>query len=722
MFLRVVVILFLLMSSHGLFASHIVGGELYYDCLGNNQYRITAKIYRDCFSTGADFDSPMPVTIFTGNNQFVRVEDFTYPGNTLIPVTFSNPCVTPPNNICVQEAIYTKIITLAPSATGYKIAYQRCCRGPAVQNLLNAEDVGLTLMAVIPPAATVDCNSSPRFNNFPPLMLCNNDPLVFNHAATDPDGDELVYSLVAPYNGGTQFNPLPNPANAPPYGLVPWEPGFSAVVPLGPGSSVTIDPNTGVLTASPNLTGLFAVGVAVQEYRNGVLLSTTIRDFIFRVINCNIQLSAAITPQVNLPSFNSFCQGLTIDFQNQSFNGDSYFWDFGVEGIDSDTSNLFAPSYTFPSEGEYEVMLIVNRGWPCTDTSFQTFYVYEEFDVSFQAPPPQCIESNSFSFLAQGQFDPADVELSWNFGSNADPPNSSLQAPTNISFDLNGYHTITLVGSNGVCQHTHIDSILVFGIPSIDFYIDSQLMCAPFLAQFVNNSNADAAITYTWDFGDGNTSNEANPSHIYEEPGIYDVTLGIVVDEGCEADLTMTLEGAIDVKPSPVANFTVTPDIVDAFEPWMDFSDESIDSEEHWYYFTTTDSTEVRDTSWAYLDGGYHYPMQIVTNEYGCKDTAIREVYVIPYTTIYVPNAFSPDGDGLNDVFQPEVRDVLSYRLDIFTRWGNIIFSTEDPKQGWDGKHNGKMMGDGVYIYQIHFRKAHDQLDDMIRGHFTLIK
>lgn len=721
--IRLLFILFLFFSSaNAVFASHIVGGEMYYDCLGNNQYRITIKVYRDCFSTGADFDSPLPLSIFTGNNQYVQTENIPYPGSVTIPVTFNNPCVTPPNNICIQEAIYVRVITLPPSATGYILSYQRCCRGPNVQNLQNPDDAGLTLTATIPPPANATCNSSPRFNNYPPMMLCNNDPFVFDHSATDPDGDVLVYELCAPFNGGTQFNPAPNPSDNPPFSLVQWAGGFSAANPLGPGASITIDPNTGILTASPNLMGLYAVGICVKEYRNGILIGTTVRDFLFRVINCQIQLAADITPQVELSTFQSFCQGLTIEFENDSYNGNSFFWDFGVEGILSDTSNVFEPTYTFPAEGTYEVMLVVNPGWPCTDTSFQTFIVFENFDVYFNPPAAQCIVNNSFNFEALGQFEPSTSDIIWNFGSSSNPEISEDFNPQNIVFGENGYRPVNVTISNGTCQYTYLDSVLVYGIPEIDFYIDTHLMCAPYLAHFQNNSTADAPIAYEWDFGDGTTSTEANPTHLYANVGVYDITLSITVDEGCIANLTLTQEGAVDVKPSPTAAFSVDPPIADALSPWITFKDESQGGVEHWYFFSENDSINAQDAVWAYTDGGYHYPIQIVTNEWGCIDSTMRTVYIVPFTTIYVPNSFTPNNDGMNDVFLPVVRDVVQYRLDIFTRWGNVIFSTENPMEGWDGTHNGKVMGDGTYIYQIFYQKAHDQLNDIIRGHVTLVK
>jgi hypothetical protein len=152
------------------------------------------------------------------------------------------------------------------------------------------DDTGITLTTHVPGSDTgFTANSSPRFTNYPPILLCNNDQLDFNHVATDPDGDQLIYSLVTPWSGASSANPQPSQAPAPPYFPVQWNGGsFSAPQPLGPGSSTVINPNTGMLTVNPSMIGLFVVGVCVKEYRNGVLVGQTIRDFVFRVFDCNI--------------------------------------------------------------------------------------------------------------------------------------------------------------------------------------------------------------------------------------------------------------------------------------------------------------------------------------------------------------------------------------------------------------------------------------------------
>ena len=124
--------------------SHIVGGEMFYDYIGGNQYKITIKLYRDCNSNGAAYDANLPVTVFNGSGTQLSVFTIPFPGSNQLPVEFSNPCVTIPNDICVEEAIYEKTVTLPASSNGWTLTYQRCCRGPSVVNLLDPGNQGLT--------------------------------------------------------------------------------------------------------------------------------------------------------------------------------------------------------------------------------------------------------------------------------------------------------------------------------------------------------------------------------------------------------------------------------------------------------------------------------------------------------------------------------------------------------------------------------------------------
>ncbi|SFT65847.1 gliding motility-associated C-terminal domain-containing protein [Lishizhenia tianjinensis] len=721
--MKTILILSWLLISSLSFASHIVGGEIYYDNLGGNQYRVTIKLYRDCFSTGAQFDNPLPLTIFDGNGTMVLNVDVPFPGSQVLPLQFSNPCINPPTNVCVEEAIYQKVITLPTNINGFTLSYQRCCRGPNVVNLLVPDDTGLTLTTEIPaPPLGALVNSSPRFNNFPPLVVCNNDELIFDHAATDPDGDSLVYELCTPFHGGTSAMPVVNPASAPPYTPVNWSGGFSATQPFGGNSPINLDPVTGLLTASPQNLGLYAVGVCVYEYRNGVQIGVTRRDFLFKVINCDISLESIITEQVNTPGFVSFCDGLTFTFDNQSYGGSNYEWDFGVAGTTSDQSTNFEPTFTFPAEGMYQVTLIVNPGWACSDTTVETFYFYEEITNTFDQPDSMCITGNLYDFEGEGQYSGMGTQYLWTFDGHANVDSVQTEDVTGVVFDTSGFIPITFHIEENGCTSSYIDSVFIFMEPTINFYIDPALHCAPAQVLFQDSSDADAPITYLWTFGDGQSSTHQNPIHVYDNPGLYDVSLNIKVTEGCMVDTTLTKPAFIDVKPSPNSAFFVTPTVTDIFHNTFTFEDLSHEGVEHYYYFNDSVFTSDRFTTHIYQEGGYHRPYQLLINEWGCRDSSYISVYIYPLTTIYAPNAFTPNGSGVNDVFKIVIYDISEFSLEIYNRWGELIHESFDKNVGWDGKNlQGEMVKDGTYIWKIKFTNSEGVREEQL-GHVNVLK
>jgi gliding motility-associated-like protein len=275
-------------------ATHIVGGEIYYDSLGNNQYKITFEIYRDCGPGNSDFDNPLQYRIFYGNGALWSDFAVDISSRNILPVVYDDPCVTPPDDICIERAIYIDTVTLPFDVGGYFITYQRCCWANNIDNVTNPGDNGITLTTFVPGSALTDVhNQGARFINYPPLVLCNNNTLTFDHSAFDPDGDSLAYEIIAPFSGGSSLdaNPLETP---PPYTDIVWEPTYSALVPFGAGSSVTIDPVTGMMDFSPNLIGTYVAGVAVKEYRNGILINTKTRTFGYRVVACEVEIPVEV--------------------------------------------------------------------------------------------------------------------------------------------------------------------------------------------------------------------------------------------------------------------------------------------------------------------------------------------------------------------------------------------------------------------------------------------
>ena len=248
-------------------ARHIVGGEIYYECLGigsqpnTRDYRIYMKVYRDCFANGANFDNPSKFGLYSyvnGVYSFERLIQRTHgPVNQIISV--ENECLILPSNVCVEQTTYTFVIEDLPLIDGsYIVSWQRCCRNNTINNIFEPHNTGATYTVEITEEAQRVLNNGPQFNDFPPIGICINDPINFDHAATDPEGDELIYEFCAPLQGGGPLGTtdpdqqflcngiLPEPANCPPpyQDVVFRAPNYTSSSPLGVTSSIKINPAT----------------------------------------------------------------------------------------------------------------------------------------------------------------------------------------------------------------------------------------------------------------------------------------------------------------------------------------------------------------------------------------------------------------------------------------------------------------------------------------------
>ncbi|MDQ3017582.1 MAG: hypothetical protein M3R25_12800, partial [Bacteroidota bacterium] len=200
-------------------ASHIVGGDLTYRCLGNNMYLIRLTVRRDCFFGDPDafFDDPASIGFYDGVSgqflSFLGTSGLLIPYNTTdtLNETLISDCSVVSGDVCVHTTTYVSTIFLPFRATGYTMAYQRCCRNITLNNIEDPTDTGMTLIADLSALAQQECNSSPQFGDYAPIYTCVNKPILYDHSADDPEGDSLVYSLCTPYSGATETSPRPQP-------------------------------------------------------------------------------------------------------------------------------------------------------------------------------------------------------------------------------------------------------------------------------------------------------------------------------------------------------------------------------------------------------------------------------------------------------------------------------------------------------------------------------
>lgn len=718
-----ILVLFLTFLSLKSFATHIVGGEIYYDYLGNNNYRITLKVYRDCWNGIPPFDNPAHIFIFNSAGVFIDSIAMPVPGSVVLPPTVNNPCFVPPTDVCVEEAIYQRIINLPPIPGGYDLTYQRCCRNNTILNLVNPGSVGTSYTAHINDSLLAPGNSSPHFNHFPPIFICASVPFVFDHSATDPDGDSLYYEFCDPFHGASPSCPLMGGASGagcpvisppPPYTFVPWAPPYSATYPMSSGPAMNVDHNTGLLTGTPNMVGQWVVGVCVSEYRKGVLLDVNKRDFQFNVVDC------PTLPVASFPSQQTFCKGYQVVFSNNSLNAFSFHWDFGDPTTTLDTSNIASPTWTYADSGTYTVTLIINPGMICADTNTSTFYIYPLLAPHFISPPGQCVEGNSFDFTGGGSY-MGNGTFSWNFGANATPATSTQKNPTHIVFNSAGIFPVTFTITENGCTESYTDNIIVYPKPTALFKSSTPKGCLLNPVQFNDSSLADTPLTYQWKFGNGKTSTLQNPVTTYSSVGNYTVSLIVTTQHGCKD--TIIIPNSLSVYSSPIAGFDVNPKDTSIFYPDITMTDQS-----KFGVFCTIDWGDGNNDTDCNLKHSYTKPgtyklMQVVINENGCPDTAYSEVIIRPEFIFWIPNAFTPGRvDGINDVFKPKLIGVHNYKFLIFNRWGELLFEGTDPNIGWNGFYKGRLCEQDVYVYRVLFEDDVKDKHHEYIGRVTLVR
>jgi gliding motility-associated-like protein len=731
-------------------AAHLIGGDLSYTHLGGTSYQLRLELYRDCATAGALFDDPVYIFIYEASS-----------GNLDRIQTVNLGAVT----------IVTQNVTLPPLPGGYFLVYQRCCRNPTIINLFDPGDTGSTYVSFVPdPGSTT--NSSPRFNDQPPLILCRDEALVFDHSATDLDGDALVYSLCAPNSGATPGCPrpagiatpvgCPTEPGPPPYSPVDYWPPFSAGYPMDASPALAIDPSTGLLTGTPLVEGQYVVGICVDEYRGGVLLSTQTRDFQFNVVNCDPSIEAATTDNI------VNCNDYAVTFPNLSSGASSYFWDFGVGGA---TSTATTPTFTFPDTGRYTITLIAEPGIPCTDTFVTEVAIYPGMEADFDADPACPDNPTAFTDLSSTAFGVIN-SWRWSFGDGA---LSNLPNPSR-SYGSGGTYAIEFIARTDLgCADTAYGSVDIPYAPELN--PDIGLACLDVPTSFSDASTlvGGSVVDRQWDFADGGTASGTPVLHTFNAPGLYPVELVVTGDNGCISDTVLEVninplvqaeampgdticeddrfplfasggsafdglsfqwspEGSLDDPNSanplaaPTTTTTYTVSVSDACSE--DTASVTVyvlpaPNAQAW----PQDTTIVSGAS-VQLDasGGVTYTW---TPPDSLSDPLVANPVATPsfsqYFTVWVqgangcgradsvliqvqprcegfvmPNAFTPDGDGRNDRFRAVRKgDDTFVRLSVFNRWGERLFLSDQEQLGWDGTVAGRPQESGVYIYLL---------------------
>lgn len=692
---RLVFCLFLLLSCFvRLSATHIVGGEITYKCLGNNQYEITLIVFRDCYTGEPWFDSPASIGVFDA--QWNLVKELRIPwnpaSNDTLPIILNDPCLTVPPDVCVHGTRYKGIVELPKIPGGYSLVYQRCCRNQLIRNIIGPLRTGISIITYISEEALEGCNNSAIFNQWPPVAICIHQPIDFDHSASDADGDVLVYRLCTPLHGADSLLPRPQPPNKGPYPEVIWrDPPYNLSDMLG-GVPLTIDPATGFLTGVPNLIGNFVVGVCVDEYRDGKLISTTRRDFQYNVSDCGQPIAAFFVPEV-------LCDTLTVKFHNQGLQTHDYQWFFDWGGDTTKTSTAYSPTYSFPDTGTYTIMLIAESKPTCRDTFFKTIrvtrtYVNASIDFEF----PNCDENGLIIHATDLSDDPVFGIASWQWTLAGPNGFTAASVEENPDFTVTqpGEYFLELVTTSGNGCTDMVTFPLYAPIPPYNFFLDSLFICPGDTMPLW--PDADSSFDYVWSPSTALSDTIApNPFAFPLNSTTYTVTVtgnGPCIVER-QVDVIVINPNSLTATATPEIIFLGESSQLEAVLPGIDDFNWTPPGSLSNPNIANPVATPISSTQYAVTS----------TLSSGCelRDTVTVQVrsIVCDEPFVFFPTGFSPNDDGENDVLKLESSIVAEAHWVIYNRWGEKVFEANSLEDFWDGTFRGQPQPAEAYGYYL---------------------
>lgn len=405
-------------------------------------------------------------------------------------------------------------------------------------------------------------------------------------------------------------------------------------------------------------------------------------------------------------------------------DGTQCHWSFG----DGGTAEGCIAAHIYDEPGVYDVSLSIvpEGGCPSEALTPSLILVLTPPHVSFTSEPTTGCEPLHVVFTNTshpGTWPLSNGNAIWDLG-NGQPGNTYDISTTYTS---PGRYPVVLSMTDTLgCGATAIDTVVVYPAPEVLFFMDADSVCLGTSISFINGTSLDLVEHCLWDFGDGTFSSECSTSHSYPSTGVYNVRLTVNSPQGCTADTTMGTQAT--VLPVPEAGFMHQPLSPDIMHPEVVFTDLSQGgvSGRTWWFGTEGElgtSEEVGPTLIFPHHTPGEYPVTLVVSNGYCTDTVWHSVMIADVLLVHVPNAFSPDGDGLNDLFRPVFSTDLSdgFELSVFDRWGVEVFHTTDPDKGWDGTAGGHAPVIGVYVWQLRVQDM-DGAWTQYSGHVTLLR
>lgn len=383
------------------------------------------------------------------------------------------------------------------------------------------------------------------------------------------------------------------------------------------------------------------------------------------------------------------------------------------------------PIHTFTTAGDYQVTLITTTNNGCVKDTSITITIYPEpvanYSTNIVCENEPYTSFSNLSTVSSGSL----ILNNWSFGDG----NTSVLPNPNHNYSTSGnFNAALTVVSNNNCQNTISIPVVVKAKPSSKFIVDSPEGCDEHCVEFTNTSlsNAGSIVNSSWSFSNGVDLVEMSPVECFRNESkindvSYDVTLITQNDLGCKD--TLYRQNYITVYHNPIANFTPTTLEENMYESEFKMINQSIGADGYIWDLGDSARSEEFEPIHVYSDTGVYYITLVSYTLNNCVDTTLSSIRVTPVISVFVPNSFSPNGDGVNDVFTFKGYGIkpTGFQFFIFDRWGTQLFFTNQIDIGWDGTYKGVMSQQEAYVYRLICVDAFGE-EHEFKGHVNLIK
>lgn len=529
------------------------GGELNYKFIKDGLYEFTLVLERDCgrFGPQPEFSDKVTLGVFNLENELL----VDCGENGRIPLNLerkyrkednlNSGCVEIEDQECREVAVYKGTVEVPISAKGYQFVYSSCCRPDNIENILDPENTGFTLVTTMTLNGYLWYTSIPSFDKVTPLYSCINEEEVFDPGFEVKKHEEYKYSLCTPYDGEAPNNENDTP-DKPPYENVGYKNGFDAHHPFGNNGDLSIDENTGIITYTNSKIGSYNIAICVEQYKKGRLVGSTIKEIQLNFVDCSDRTFSA-----DFDYTVDFCNPGRVMFENRSFGATSYSWRFYTDDSTSTTSSNANPVMTFPGPGMYMVELAVSNDEDCVDTARKVIEVYSFEDDIEVVNVGNC--NNLIQELSLNK-DVRNYNINW-FLIEENGSETSIGTGTTISYEFpsEGDYGIKVTAESMSCTVSATDTINV--IQGLDLLMDTIDICEPGVVYL--NPDFNENYIYQWNIDSlVQNPNSPNPMVLVSNTTLFPVTITDGSDETC------TGEGFVLVRVGelPVGEFSYVQD------------------------------------------------------------------------------------------------------------------------------------------------------------------